>query len=26
VLLELNLRYKTRVAVKFTGIASDPTR
>jgi len=26
VLLELNLRYKTRVAVTFTGIASDPTR
>jgi len=26
VLLELNLRYKTRVAVKFTGIACDPTR
>lgn len=26
VLLELNLRYKTRVAVKFTGISDDKTR
>ena len=26
VLLELNLRYKTRVAVKFTGIADEKTR
>lgn len=26
VLLELNLRYKTRVAVKFTGISPDKTR
>jgi predicted dinucleotide-binding enzyme len=24
VLLQLNIRYKTRVAIKFTGIAGDP--